>query len=130
MKISIRLDVEQEDIPIEGNVLASGDEKQDREAEEEVRRRLDQGDVWAWAYVKIEARIVLDGQAFIGKASLGGCSYKDEADFKAGGYYDDLKNEVIEDMWQCVREATKRGLVASGLLIQKQRETFEIEEES
>ena len=92
----ISIEVEPEEIPFRGNVLASGNEIEDRLAEEEVRDRLYKGDVWAWCSVRVHASL----GGFTGSSSwLGCCNYHSEADFRQpGGYYDDLKQEAIEDL--------------------------------
>lgn len=32
---------------------------------------------------------------------LGGCNYAHEADFRAGGYYDDMRDEVLRKLNMC-----------------------------
>jgi len=59
--------VEPEFIVLEGNVLCSGDDKADREAEAEVRRRLEAGDTSAWCILVVTAR----WEGWEGMASLG-----------------------------------------------------------
>lgn len=54
-EVKFNLSVKQDDIPVRGNVLASGDDALDREAENEAIRRLNQGDIWAWALVTVIA---------------------------------------------------------------------------
>jgi hypothetical protein len=97
----ITVEAEQCDIPVKGNISA-WDEETDRKAEEEINRRLDGGDIWAWAHVIVRASYAgLDATE-----SLGGCNYRDEADFRApGGYFDDMRATVIEDLAKAL-EAT------------------------
>lgn len=83
-----------EDMPLGGNVLASGDDAVDRAAEQELADRLDSGDVWAWACVQVAVRF--DG--FEADAHLGGCCYDSEADFRAGEYFDDLRREAAGEV--------------------------------
>lgn len=91
------IEAEQDDIPIRGNALASGDDELDKQVEDELIERVNNGDVWAWASVKVTASI--PGIDLEGVDYLGGCSYKDEEDFKQpGGYYDGMKNEALADL--------------------------------
>lgn len=71
-EVEFSLDVIEEDIEIKGNVLASGNEKDDREAEEWVRSQLRAGNYWAWCAVKVTAR----WKNFYGCDVLGCCSYE------------------------------------------------------
>lgn len=94
-EVEFKLEVEQEDdIPVRGNVLASGDDKQDKEAEDEIIARLESGDVWAWACVTVTAK----WKNFEGFDTLGCCSYTDEADFKEGDYYQDMKVSALKEL--------------------------------
>lgn len=79
MEVDFEIEVHQDDTPVRGNALASGDEDEDRACEDEILRRLDQGDVWAWACV----RVIATCEGFRGESSwLGGCSYRSERDFR------------------------------------------------
>lgn len=108
-EVTYTLDVQPEDIPVRGNALASGDDEEDRRAEDEIIERLDRGDTWAWASVLVKA----EWNGFTGTAGLGCCSYRDEADFKAeGGYYEGLKTEAFDDLYGTVASALNRALPA------------------
>lgn len=103
-EVVFRVDVEQDDTPVRGNALASGDEAEDRACENEIERRLDRGDVWAWACVTV----VAEWGGFRGTASIGGCSYADEADFKSDAYYLDLRDEALDDLNATIADTHKR----------------------
>lgn len=92
-RYNVRLIATQDDTPVRGNAIASGDDKFDRKVEDEILERLDNGDVWAWAQVEVQATLP-DGRT--GSAYLGCSSYEDEADFKRGGYYDQMIDEAVE----------------------------------
>jgi hypothetical protein len=93
--IRITLHVEPETEPVRGNALVSGDDALDRACEDELLARLERGDEWAWCQVGVTVAV--------GDLSatqwLGGCSYEGEADFRAGGYYDDkeCKDALVRD---------------------------------
>ena len=93
--IDITVDAQYEDLQIRGNAIASGDDEYDKTVEDELIRRVETGDVWAWASVSVTAKF----GRFEAVNYLGGCSYKDEADFiNNSGYYEDMKDEAIEDL--------------------------------
>jgi len=85
-EIEIELEATQDDLCVRGNALASGDDEIDRACENEIIRRLDSGDVWAWA--SVEVKVTKGGLSE--SEYLGGCSYRDAKDFKRGGYYYDM----------------------------------------
>lgn len=102
------LECHPEDMSVRGNALASGDPDEDKRCEDEIIERLDRGDDWAWCIV--EVRAVFRG--VVGRATLGGCSYASEADFRAAAWritdrdgtvhdvteYDTMRHEAIEDL--------------------------------
>jgi hypothetical protein len=91
--VTFSVSVEQDDIPVRGNAVASGDDRFDKECEDEILNRLRRNDVWAWARVTVTAT----WNRYTGHAGLGACSYKDEAEFREpGGYYDDMKQEALD----------------------------------
>lgn len=112
----IEIEVRQDDTDLRGNVLASGDDEEDRKAEQEVARRLDAGDVWAWALVRVVAKF--DG--FEGDDYLGGCNYASEEDFRTpGGYFDDMRRTAVEALAQALESSGfygSPGSVSTGTL--------------
>ncbi len=117
-QIQFRVLADQEHTSVRGNALASGDDAEDRACEDEIIARLDDGDVWAWAQVTVEARLDVEGQTFIGRAYLGCCSYKDEADFTTpDGYYPQMCEEATDELRSNVASAVRRGDVARKALL-------------
>lgn len=99
------LEAKQDDLQVRGNALASGNYAEDKRVEDEIIERLDNGDIWAWASVKVTAR----WKEFEGVDYLGGCSYYDEKDFKqAGGYWEDMKATALDDLNKNVAQVRKR----------------------
>ena len=96
-----KIEATPEDVPVRGNAMASGNDELDKRAEDAILARLEAGDEWAWCSVRVTCT---DGETE-GEAWLGGCSYKDEEDFKACIYYEDMKAEALEDM-----ERNREGL--------------------
>lgn len=62
---------------------------------------LDAGNVWAWASVKVSA----SWAGFTGDDYMGACSYKDEADFRAGGYLPQMLEAAVDDLLRQIEEA-------------------------
>jgi hypothetical protein len=95
-EVVFKIDVEQDDIQVRDNALASGDDEQDKECEDAIIKRLNDGDVWAWASVHVIASWETNG--FTGDSYLGCCSYENEEEFKSSGYYDDMCDEALKNL--------------------------------
>ena len=89
--VRFTLTAEADETPVRGNALASGDDAEDRAAEDAILARLDRGDVWAWAVVTVRAT----WRGYSAEAHLGCCSYDDEARFRADPYFADLCAEAL-----------------------------------
>lgn len=99
--VTYTLDAEMDDLQVRGNALVSGDDAEDKKCEDEIIERLNSGDVWAWASVKVTA----SWRGLEGVDYLGGCSYRDENEFKQlDGYYDDMKARALDDLKQTIKE--------------------------
>lgn len=116
--VTFTLEVEQDDSEVRGNAIASGDADLDTRIEDELIRRLDNGDVWAWASVRVVATWEsMDGNKYEGDDYLGACSYEDESDFvSTSGYYEDMKaealnqlNKQIESDWKALSSLTNEA---------------------
>lgn len=103
MKIRYQIEIEQDDIPVRGNAIASGDNSTDKAVEDGIIERLDNGDTWAWCSVCV----VAEAGGTEGRAYLAACSYKDEEDFRSGGYYEQMQEEAKEDLMEQLRRAKK-----------------------
>lgn len=90
---------------VRGNAMASGDDAADKEDENRIIADLESGNEWAWCCVKVTAT----WNGFTGKDYLGCCSYASEDDFKVeGGYYDDMKQQALEDLHRNVAGTLER----------------------
>ena len=95
---------EQDDIPVRGNALDSGDKDVDKTCEDEILARLDDGDVWAWASV----RVSVTWRTYTGSAYLGCCSYASEDDFReSSGYFEAMREEAFEELMGVLRDASE-----------------------
>ena len=85
---------EPEHTPVRGNLVVSGDDKQDRKDEDMIINELNSGNQWVWFCAKVTAKY----KGFEGVDYLGCCSYESEADFKKDGYFEDMKVQALEDL--------------------------------
>lgn len=99
-EIRYEIEVEEDQHPVRGN-FATGDDRADEDLENEIITRQAGGDVWAWCHVRVKA-IGPDGaEAY--SDWLGGCSYKDEADYRndgGEGYFTDQCDEARANLTQ------------------------------
>ncbi len=102
--VTYRIEVTQDDTPVRGNALASGDDAEDKACEDAILARLDSGDVWAWALVVVVAELA----GFRGTDSLGACSYTSEADFRASDYFDMMREQARGDLMREIAETRER----------------------
>lgn len=91
--VSISIECLEENVPIKGNVIVSGDDEYDKEVEKKVARRL-RYNSWAWCCVRVTAK----WNSFEGETYLGCCSYKNEKDFMADGYYEQMVVEALSQL--------------------------------
>lgn len=81
-------------LPVRGNAMASGDPDLDKQVEEEITDRLAKGDVWAWASVEVKVT-----KGYLSESEyLGACCYRDEDDFRRGGYFVDMVETCLENI--------------------------------
>lgn len=93
--VTFTLEVEQDDQPVRGNAMVSGEDELDKKYEDEILERLNSGDVWAWASVCVTAH----WKGINGVDCLSGCCYKNEEDFKKEGmYYEQMKKQAYDDL--------------------------------
>ena len=95
------LTVLQDDTPVRGNALASGDDTEDRKAEDEIIARLNDGDEWAWALVTVSVSAL----GFTGTDTLGACTYANEHAFRVGDYFRDMVKNAANDLAQQLHDA-------------------------
>jgi hypothetical protein len=93
-QIEFELIVHPEDVQVRGNVMASGDDKVDKRAEDSVLRQLENGNQWAWCRVEVKAKY----KAFEASDFLGCCSYKNQKQFEKDGYYQDMKERAFGEI--------------------------------
>ncbi len=108
------LSVEQETDEPEGS-FATGDDEVDAEIVAKISADREWNE-WAWCIVTVRATHP-DLPDLEGIASLGGCSYRNAADFKTGGYYDDMVAEAGDDLERQIARL-RTVLCASSLTVE------------
>lgn len=122
---TVTLTHEPDDLQIKGNALASGNDAEDRRQEEWIRSQLRAGNEWAWCV----AIVTVEFAGVIERDTLGACSYESEADFKSGGYFEDMIGEAIERL--AVRlEEQNDALVTHGLLVDRPKRARDMRPEA
>lgn len=97
--VEVMVEVKIDDTPVRGNAVASGDEVFNKQVENEILARLERGDAWAWASVKVMVTPKSGRHVLTGCSYLGGCNYRDQQDFLVNsGYYEDMVTEALQDL--------------------------------
>lgn len=86
----------EEEIPVKGNAVVSGDDAFDREVEEEIETRLARGDVWAWCTVEVRVTCLDCGEH--ASDFLGACSYEDYEAFRNDDYFTDMQHAATSNL--------------------------------
>jgi hypothetical protein len=92
---TIDLIIHPEDLPIRGNLVASGDDVLDKQLEDAVIEESEHTP-WAWCFVELKAT----WKGLSHSEYLGCCSYRSEGDFRVDGYFNDMVAEAIEQLHQ------------------------------
>jgi hypothetical protein len=104
-RVKYTISITPEDLPVRGNALASGDPAVDKKAEDQIIKRYNDGDYWAWCIVTVVAEL----EEFYGYDHLGCASYEDEKDFrKNSGYYEDMRKNALDDLKKHIANAQER----------------------
>jgi hypothetical protein len=98
--VQIEIILHEEEVPVRGNALVSGDAKLDRQVEDYIISRLAR-EVDPWAWCTVEVRATCGGVS--ASEYLGCCSYSNEEDFKARGYYEDMVVQAMEQLGEAMK---------------------------
>ena len=96
-KCDVVVSIEPEDIPVRGNLIDSGDKERDTKDEDEVIECLNNGDHWAWGYVKVKVSLK-EVPELTHTETLGCCSYGNEKEFLADNYYSGMILTCLEEL--------------------------------
>lgn len=97
---TIEILAEEDTTPVRGNAIATGDDKIDRRVENRILRRLEDGDVWAWASVTVRGT----WRGLTAEEYLGACNYRDEKQFRRDGYFSDMRAAVLSSLVEQAQE--------------------------
>ena len=89
-EVEFSFDIESDDIPVRGS-FASGDNKLDKELEDDIIKRVNGGDILSWCCAKVTA----EWEGHKGHAYLGGCSYDSYADAEKD-LFENMKDEALD----------------------------------
>jgi hypothetical protein len=100
-EVDFSIELRPEHTQVEGNCSAI-DEETDEQTKTWIYEQLEGGNDWAWCCVRVVAR----WEGFEGDDFLGCCSYLSEGDFKVGGYYEDMKQQALDDLNRTISEVS------------------------
>ncbi len=89
-----------EDSAIRGNAMASDDADYDKEVEDELIKRLESGDEFAWCLVKVTATI--EGISLEGTDYLGCVSVKNSEELESL-YIKDMQDNAKDDLLEQIK---------------------------
>jgi hypothetical protein len=96
---TIEILIHPEDLPVRGNLMASGDDVLDKFFEDAVIEELEHNP-WAWCVVEVKAC----WKGLKASTFLGCCSYRSENDFKVDGYFENMVDEVLKELSENANE--------------------------
>jgi len=97
-RVDIYLQVEEDDLEIDMY------EEQDKK---DIEKRLNRGDIWAWAFVQVLAMPENITEVF-GTAAMGACSYDDEEQLLSCDCYSDMESLAIENLSDKLKDLKER----------------------
>ena len=118
--VTFTVSYEQDDMPVRGNAMASGNDAADRELEDQIIGLLDSGHDWAWCCIKVVASWTApDGTEYEGTDYLGACSFLGPAEIDGETWsvqrqIDDtvdghgMKDQALDDLQRTVNAADRR----------------------
>jgi hypothetical protein len=102
MEITYKIEVEQDDTRIRGNLCCTDDDEQDTKEENEVFRRLDNGDIYAWCLIKVTATF----GRFSHSDYLVGNSLKDGSEVEEQVEFHGMKQEARLGLIKEIKQAS------------------------
>jgi hypothetical protein len=97
-EVTFTIELEQDDTPVRGNVMCSDEPELDREAEDEIIARLDNGEIEAWCGVVVTATWEFDGQEYTGTDSLWGNTLSDDYTKEIVAEEHGMKEQALDDL--------------------------------
>ena len=97
-RVGIYLQVEEDSLQIDS--FCEQDKK-------DIEKRLNRGDIWAWAFVQVLAMPENITEVF-GIAAMGACNYDDEEQFLSCDCYSETESLAIEDLSTKLKDLKER----------------------
>lgn len=109
-KITYEFSYQQDDSPVRGNAMVSGDDVADKALEAEIIERLNRGDETAWAVVTVSARFKSsNGTVYTGQTALGACSANDVQGLKDLAKDYQLEADALEALKENMKDTVCNG---------------------
>ena len=105
-EVTFETKVEYEDIPVRGNYMCTDEPELDKQAEDEVIKRLEQGDMLAWCCVVVTA--TWEGHSAYD--SLGGCSFEKQSDIDECVEMHGMKANALLALNESIKRKTEKIL--------------------
>lgn len=112
-QVTYTVTIEQEDIPVRGNYMCSDDEAFNKQCEDEVIEKLENGYIEAWCYVKVTASTA---EGFEGFAGIGCCTLSSEYTAEQCAEEYGLHEEALDALKLELARAVQSGEAAAALL--------------
>ncbi len=96
-EVTFTIEIEADDSPVRGH-FATDEADLDRQQEDEIIERLDNGEVEAWCGVIVTATWEFDGQEYTGTDSLWACSLDDTYTRDNVVEYHGMKEQALDDL--------------------------------
>lgn len=104
-EVEFTVELEQEYTVVRGNVMASGDDEEDKAAEDEVLERLNRDDLSAWCCIVVKA----EWNGYVGTGSCGCVSLKETQTgpecqklVESFAEYNGMYDQALEDLNQTI----------------------------
>lgn len=111
-EVTFTVSVEQDELEVRGNAMASDDPEADRELENEILSALDAGNIEAWCCITVTAT----WEGIEGTDHLGGCSFLAS---------DDIPQTVAQQVEDCIQAHGMRETALSDLNQEVERQALQ-----
>lgn len=97
-EVTFSIQIEADDTPVRGNVMATDEPELDKAEEDAVIARLDNGEVEAWCGVIVTATWEFDGHEYEGTDSIWGNTLSDEYTAETVVEHHAMKEQALDDL--------------------------------
>ncbi len=96
--VTFTIEIEEDETPVRGNVMCTEEPELDKAEEDEVIRRLDNGEVEAWCGVVVTATWEFDGHEYTGEDALWGNTLTDDYTKETCVADNCMKEQALDDL--------------------------------